>query len=96
MCSIHTLVSWNHQHLYDVSSVLYLVVGSALLTHCILGAGFPDNVRLGNGVDAEKSKETKVIQSTLLLTFLSLSLSLFFLSLSIYLSINLSIALSLS
>ena len=61
MCSIHTLVSWNHQHPYDVSSVLYLVYGSALLTHCILGAGFPDNVRLGNGVDAEKGKDTKVI-----------------------------------
>ena len=63
MCSIHTLVSWNHQHPYDVPSVLYLVYGSALLTHCILGAGFPDNVRLGNGVDAdaEKGKETKVI-----------------------------------
>ena len=88
MCSIHTLVSWpwNHQHRYDVPSVLYLVYGSALLTHCILGAGFPDNVRLGNGVDAEKGKEMKVIQSILLLSlslllkhtltcFLSLSFS---------------------
>ena len=57
-----------------MSSVLYLVYGSALLTHCILGAGFPDNVRLGNGVDAEKGKDTKVIKSTCTLTsFLSLS-----------------------
>ena len=61
MYSIHTLVSWNHQHPYDVSSVLYLVYGSALPTLCILGAGFPDNVRLGNGVDAVKGKETKVM-----------------------------------
>ena len=74
MCSIHTLVSWNHPHPYDVSSVLYLVYGFALLTHCILGAGFPDNVRLGNGVDGEKGKDTKAKHT--LTYFLSLSLSL--------------------
>ncbi len=41
-------------YLLSFLSFSVLVYGSALLTHCILGAGLKDTLKIGAGVDIEE------------------------------------------
>lgn len=55
----HTLVSKNEQgpYSFELTAVLYTVYGSALLSHCLIGAGFSDTVKVGAGFDLENGKQ---------------------------------------
>jgi hypothetical protein len=46
-------VNKGHDHI----AVLYIVYGSALLSHCLIGAGFSDTVKVGAGFDLESGKQ---------------------------------------
>ena len=47
----------------QVCTVSLVVYGSALLSHCLIGAGFSENVKIGAGFDPENGKQIKVIIS---------------------------------
>ena len=40
---------------------MYTVYGSALLSHCLIGAGFIDTVKVGAGFELENGKQRHAI-----------------------------------